>query len=44
MNDEPNGREAEDWGYEKFRQERVDAGTWRTTDPDDEALKQLEEK
>lgn len=29
MNDEPNGQEAEDYGYEKFRQERVDEGTWR---------------
>lgn len=39
----PNGRESEDYGYEKYRQERVDAGTWRTPDPDDEILKQLEE-
>lgn len=29
QNNLPNGQEDEDYGYEKYRQARVDAGTWR---------------
>ena len=29
----PNGQEAEDYAYEKYRQARVDAGTWRPEQP-----------